>query len=204
MSAPTSPEFLKISPGLVTWSVYSKEVKTDLFGHAHLHQDNLVLIDPVMPHTTRIWDQIIQMGNPNLIILTNGNHARDSRRIARDFHMPIAASAASIPSLGFKPDIILDGNFQIQGLRSINCPGAGPGETALFSSKMNTLFLGDALINLPSTGLQFLPDKYCTDPKLNRKSLAMLLNFSYQNILMAHGIPLVGDARDKLRQLLRT
>jgi len=196
------PDFLQIAPGVATWSVYSKECKTQFFAHAHVYQDNLVLVDPVLPASAKIWSRILSLGTPNLIVLTNGNHERHSLKIAREYGLPVATGPETISGISFKPDIILDGNFQIQGLRSIACPGAGPGETALFSDSTSTLMVGDALIHLPETGFQLLPDKYCTDASHLVLSLLPLLDLPFKNLLMAHGIPITRDARRQLRDLL--
>ncbi len=196
------PSILKVAPGVATWSVYSEDCKTDCFGHAHVHQGNLVLIDPILPASLEIWEQILKLGTPNLIILTNGNHERHARKFAKEYDLPIAASIEATPELSRKPDIILDGQPKIQGLRPIACPGGGAGETALFSDSTKTLLVGDSIINLPSTGFQLLPDKYCTDPVRLKQSLATLLNLPFEHLLMAHGIPLTNSPKTKLRQLL--
>lgn len=196
------PDFLKVAPGVATWSVYSEECKTWLFAHAHVYQDNLVLVDPVLPASAKIWNQILRLGTPNLIVLTNGNHERHSLKIAREYDVPVATGPETHPEISFKPDIILDGNFQIQGLRSIACPGAGPGETALFSDVTSTLIVGDSIIHLPEIGFQLLPEKYCTDASQLSLSLLPLLDLPFKNLLMAHGIPVSRDARKKLRDLI--
>lgn len=198
------PSFLKVTSGVVTWSVYSEECKTDCFGHAVSHQDKIVLIDPILPASVEIWDKILELGYPNLIILTNGNHERHARKVAKEYDIPLAAGIHAISELKQKPDVFLDGQAKIQGLRPIPCPGAGAGETALFSEPTQTLILGDSVINLPQTGLQLLPDKYCTDPAQLKKSLTALLDLPFKYVLMAHGIPLTNSPKTKLKALLKS
>ncbi|MEM1157952.1 MAG: hypothetical protein AAF649_10005 [Verrucomicrobiota bacterium] len=197
------PSFLKVATGVVTWSVYSKECKTDCFGHATSHQGNLVLIDPILPDSLEIWNQIMRLGTPSLILLTNGNHERHARKVAQEYSLPLGAGIEAVSELSQKPEIILDGQVKMQGLRPVLCPGAGPGETALYSEATKTLILGDSIINLPETGLQILPDKYCSNPVQLRQSLASLLNLNFDQLIMAHGIPLTDDPKGKLRKLLR-
>ncbi|MEM6884088.1 MAG: hypothetical protein AAF571_03595 [Verrucomicrobiota bacterium] len=199
-----SPSFLKVAPGVVTWCIYSKECKTDCFGHAVAHQGNLVLIDPILPGSLEIWNKIMKLGTPNLILLTNGNHERHALKIADEYGLPLGAGIEAVSELSKKPQIILDGQVKMQGLRPMPCPGAGPGETALYSESTKTLILGDSVINLPETGLQLLPDKYCKDPAQLKKSLATLLNLNFEQLLMAHGIPLTDDPKRELRKLLRS
>jgi len=175
---------MKVAPGVATWSVYSEECKTDCFGHAISHQGNLVLVDPILPESIEIWDKIIKLGTPNLIVLTNGNHERHTRKVANEYGLPVAAGIEAIPELIQKPEIILDGQVKMQGLRPFPCPGAGPGETALYSESTKTLILGDSVINLPETGMQLLPDKYCSHPVKLKKSLALLLNLNFDQLIM--------------------
>jgi len=193
---------MKVAPGVVTWSVYSEECKTDCFGHAISHQGNLVLVDPILPESIEIWDKIIKLGTPNLIVLTNGNHERHTRKVANEYGLPVAAGIEAIPELIQKPEIILDGQVKMQGLRPFPCPGAGPGETALYSESTKTLILGDSVINLPETGMQLLPDKYCSHPVKLKKSLALLLNLNFDQLIMAHGIPLTDSPKRDLKKLL--
>lgn len=199
----TCPEFKKVAPGVVTWSVYSEDCKTHCFGHAVTHQENLVLIDPILPASLEIWNKIMKLGTPNLIILTNGNHERHSLKVAKEYGIPIGACATAVSELSRKPEIILDGQVKMQGLRPLRCPGGGHGELALYSESTKTLVLGDSVINLPETGFQLLPEKYCTDPAQLKRSLATLLNFDFDILLMAHGVPLTSSAKSKLRNLLK-
>jgi hypothetical protein len=64
------------------------------------------------------------------------------------------------------------------------------------------LVVGDALIHLAPHGLMPLPDKYCTDPALLRKSLATLLSLPIRRIFFAHGDPILQDGAERIRKLL--
>ena len=64
------------------------------------------------------------------------------------------------------------------------------------------MVMGDALINFEPHGFGLLPSKYCLDPKLMRRSLRKLLDYSFARIFFAHGIPILSGARAKVEQLL--
>ena len=67
------------------------------------------------------------------------------------------------------------------------------------------LALGDAVINLDSEkGLELLPDKYCDDPRENRRSLEKLLALDFHILTFAHGLPVTQRAKEKLRALLQS
>ena len=64
--------------------------------------------------------------------------------------------------------------------------------------------IGDALINFDPYGFTFLPDKYCTNSKLMRRSLAKLLDYCFERMLFAHGTPIQSNARQRLEALLKS
>ena len=88
------------------------------------------------------------------------------------------------------------------GFLPIPLPGAGEGETAFFHNSTGSLVLGDALINLAPHGLMLLPDKYCTDPSLLRKSLGKILDFPVRRIFFAHGDPILSSPLPLLSKIL--
>ena len=88
------------------------------------------------------------------------------------------------------------------GFSSVPLPGAGEGETAYLHNSTRTLVVGDALINLAPHGLGPLPDKYCTDPALLKKSLGKLLDLSVRRIFFAHGDPILQDGGGRIQKCL--
>jgi hypothetical protein len=81
--------------------------------------------------------------------------------------------------------------------------GAPVGEIAIHLEDRNgTMVIGDALINFEPYGFALLPPKYCTDAKVMRRSLAKLLDYSFERMLFAHGLPILAGARERLAQLL--
>jgi len=50
--------------------------------------------------------------------------------------------------------------------------------------------------------MQLLPDKYCSHPVKLKKSLALLLNLNFDQLIMAHGIPLTDSPKRDLKKLL--
>lgn len=115
------------------------------------------------------------------MIRTNGNHDRACAELTIKTKGRLARTAP--------------------GFTAIPLPGAGEGEMAYFHESTGTLVVGDALINLTPHGLMPLPDKYCSDPSLLRKSLRRLLDLPVERIFFAHGAPILSSAQSKLRSL---
>ena len=193
----------KSAPGFYSWSFYNPEVKAECFSHVFIHDQSLIVIDPSqMPD--KMAAELKKLGTPVVILLTNGNHSRASQQLKKQWMVPIGAAADAIEELQFVPEIIVDSLVQIHGLKPIALPGGAPGEFAFYSAKTKTMVVGDAIINTGSSGLAVLPDKYCNNPALLKRSLRKLLEFDFENLLMAHGEPLIESAHFQIETLLNT
>lgn len=191
----------ELPSGLVTWSAYDDKIKTVVSSCAICHNHKLVLVDPIQAGED-IEADLIHLGTPTTIVLTNGNHERASLYWKEKFNIPVAASVLAIKELSFKPEIILEDARRLHELKPIPLPGGGPGETALYSELTRTMVVGDALTHLEESGLQLLPDTYCQDPAQNKQSVAKLLDYTFDTMLFAHGSPLCINPLGKLKTLL--
>jgi len=117
--------------------------------------------------------------------------------------VPIFAQRETFPD-GKRPRLveITDGARVCGEIEVIEISGAVAGEVAL-CNPMNggTLVIGDSLINCEPYGFAFLPRRYCLDEKEIRRSLRRLLRFRAEQILFAHGTPILSGANRRLEQL---
>jgi glyoxylase-like metal-dependent hydrolase (beta-lactamase superfamily II) len=197
-------EFQALSDTLYHWSVYEPSVKTEIGCSAFKLPSGFVVIDPV-PLADEAWQELLALAPLRAILLTNGNHVRDAVALGKKHQVPVATAPDTRRDITeLRPDVTLLPNEQLYGITAIAIPGATPGETA-FYSKTGVIVLGDAIINMSTeTGLEFLPDKYCSDAKQNRASLRKLLDFDFHTLTMAHGAPVTTRAKEKLTALLNT
>ena len=131
--------------------------------------------------------QIGSMGRIAGIVVTNENHERAAAQFAETFKAPIYRN----------------GPFADGGLTIVRIEGGPAGEIAVHSNNGNgTMVIGDALINFEPYGFTLLPPKYCTHAKLMRRSLAQLLDYSFERMFFAHGMPILSSARKQLESLL--
>ena len=178
-------EIEPVSPGIFLWRFYDPSVKADLFSTAVAIASSTHLIDPI----PLALEAMAALRGVAGVITTNENHARASSDFAARFRVPIY-SALSDP---FAP-----------GLTPIRIDGAPAGEIAIYSDMDGgAVFIGDALINFEPYGFTFLPAKYALNFKLMRKSLAKLLDYSFERMLFAHGMPILSQARERLELLLK-
>lgn len=193
------PEYSTVRPGLFHWQGYEPAVKCDCSSTATVTAAGLVFIDPIPLADDVLKDLVAEsFSAPAAVVLTSGNHQRESLALAKRFGIPVFAPEDA------GEDIIADQRFRpgdpVAGMESIALPGFGPGETAFLHG--GTLIFGDALINLQSEGLRLLPEKYREDKKQSLRSLAALRGLKPQLLLFAHGHPIIQNALSCLQSCL--
>ena len=178
-------ELEPVAPGVFLWRAYDASIKADLFSTGLKIPSGTYLVDPI-PLAS---DAAGPLTNVAGIIVTNKNHERSASDFASQFQVPTHSDASqSFP----------------QGLTAIPIEGAAPGEIAVYwKGGGGVMVIGDALINFDPYGFTFLPAKYCTNHKLMRRSLAKLLDYSFERMLFAHGTPIQSRAQQRLGALLK-
>ena len=193
------PEYSILRPGLFHWQGYELEVKCDCTSTAIVTASGLIFIDPIPLADAPLKDLVAEsFSAPAAVVLTSGNHQRESLTLAKRFGVPVFAPADA------GDDIIADQRFRpgdpVAGMESIALPGFGPGETVFLNE--GALIFGDALINLEPEGLRLLPEKYREDKKQSIRSLAALKQVKPEVLLFAHGHPITQQATQKLSAIL--
>jgi glyoxylase-like metal-dependent hydrolase (beta-lactamase superfamily II) len=198
-------EFARLNDALVHWSFYDPAVKCEVGCTALRTRSGWTVVDPV-PLVTDAWTELLAEAPLRAILLTNGNHVRDTLGLRARHQVPVVTAAVTRKDIAeLRPAVTLLPTELLYGITAVAIPGATPGETAFFSQDARALILGDAVINVvPEKGLEFLPDKYCDNARQNRESLRLLLELDFDILTLAHGAPIVSRAKDKLAALLAT
>ena len=138
--------FVHQSSNLLSWNAYDPSIKADLTSNAILTQNSWWFIDPIQPPDD--YHAALD-GKPVLgILLTNENHQRDARRLARELGAKIYAHEAAVPHLPNPPNGTFKDKKTIkQGPKPYFIPGPSYGETSYFFKEQKILAIGDALIN---------------------------------------------------------
>ena len=195
------PEYSTVRPGLFHWHRYEPAVKCDCSSMAIVTPAGLIFIDPIPLADEALKELVAEsFSAPAAVVLTSGNHQRESLSLAKRFGIPVFAPADA------GDDIIADQLFRsgdpVAGMESIDLPGFGPGETGFLHE--GALIFGDALINLEPEGLRLLPEKYREDKKKSLRSLAALKGLKAQILFFAHGNPIIQNAGSRLAGCLAT
>lgn len=189
------PEYSTVRPGLFHWQGYEPAVKCDCSSTAIVTSAGLIFVDPI-PLAEEALQELVSesFSSPAAVMMTSGNHQRESLALAKRFEIPVFAPSDA------GDDIIADQRFlsgdPAAGMESIALPGFGPGETVFLYE--STLIFGDALINLEPEGLRLLPEKYREDKKKSLRSLHALKSLKPQALLFAHGNPIIQNATSRL------
>ena len=189
-------ELEQISQAVSLWRRYDHKVKAELFSTALKAPAGICLVDPI-PLASEALLSLRQSGSITGILVTNENHTRAAPNFAETFAAPIYVHAALSGNPAFpKVKLVEDAEMFSEGLTAVLIDGGPTGEIALHCDAFGgTLVLGDALINFEPYGFGLLPNKYCVDPALMRRSLGKLLNYTFELIFFAHGTPILRDAR---------
>jgi len=196
-------EIQPVNDRLIFWQGYDPAVKVDLCSHALLTPEGWVVIDPI-PLGQVALDELLSGKSIASILITSANHERAAAVFKKQCAAPVVSHREAVAGLTIVPDRFLEDGTVFHGLNVISLPGFVPGEIALHSSgHRGVMLMGDAIINLQPGGLGILPAKYCDDPRTARKSLEKLLQFSFEVMTFAHGLPITTGAKLKIENLLK-
>jgi len=195
------PEYSTVRPGMFHWQGYEPAVKCDCSSTALVTEAGLIFIDPIPLADAALQDLVAEsFSAPASVLLTSGNHQRESLALAKRFGIPVFAPEDA------GEDIIADQRLRsgdpVAGIKAIALPGFGPGEAAFLHE--GRLIFGDALINLEPEGLRLLPEKYREDKKQSLRALAALHVLKPEVLLFALGHPIIQNADSRLAACLIT
>src|ERR1700677_3031666 len=85
-------EFQALSDTLYHWSVYEPSVKCEIGCTALKLPSGWVMVDPV-PLATPAWKELLAMAPVRAILLTNGNHVRNTVALLAQHKVPVVTAA---------------------------------------------------------------------------------------------------------------
>jgi hypothetical protein len=188
----------EIAPGLWHWTARRETIGKEVSSY-YLAEERVV-IDPMTPPERPEWFQ------PEHAILTCRHHSRDAWE------------------LGCPPWVVEQGAHELEGRGEFHTyawgdepPGGiiacevdalSPDETALFIPARRALAIGDGVVRWDGVeGLTFVPDFLMDDPEETRAGLKaayrrLLADLEFDHLLLAHGDPVISDAKQQLAALV--
>jgi hypothetical protein len=186
----------EIAPGIRHWTARHPKIGMDV--SSYWLPDLGVLIDPLA-----VPDEV---SGVETIALTNRHHRRSSlearERFGASVHVPRSGMQdwAGDPVEPYEPgDTLAGGAITVHEVGSI-CPD----ESALHIPSVSALAVADGVICYGGR-LRFVTDDLMDDPENTKRGLKeayarLSEELEFDNLLVAHGEPIAGDAREQLRE----
>ncbi|AFK21774.1 MBL fold metallo-hydrolase [Pyrococcus sp. ST04] len=171
----------------------------------------LICVDAGIESTCdKIVEKVKEIGKPlKLIILTHYHfdHTGSLRCLKEKFpEAKVVAHEEDSPSIeantGVKVDVKVKGGEVIEGVRIFHMPGHTRGSICILDEDSKSLFVGDLLMEKGGK-LEEIPRQYSLDPEMNRQRIKELLNIDFENLYPAHGNPVIGKAKERVKELVK-
>ena len=191
----------ELSPGLWHWTVPHDEIGAEV--SSYYLEPERVLIDPMVPPEGLEW--LERHGAPEHILLTNRHHDRHSWRVREAFGSTVHCVRNGLYELdGRGPAEPFDFGDELPGgARVYEVDAICPDETALHIPAYGALACADGVVH-SGERLGFVPDQLMDDPEDTKAALreayGRLLELDFDTLLLAHGQPIVGGAKQALTE----
>jgi hypothetical protein len=195
----------EIRPGLYHWTALHPRIREQV--SSYFVEPSRTLIDPMLPPDGGV--EPFRGRPPERIVLTNRHHYRDSDAFVGEFGCSVLCHEAGLHEFEGGPDVegFSFGQELTDGIVALEVGTICPEESALLIDATDrALAFADGLIRYGGE-LGFVPDALLGDDPDRVKrglldALAGLADHDPQDLLFAHGDPLVGDGGDALRRFV--
>jgi hypothetical protein len=191
----------EITPGLWHWTGRHPKIRIEV--SSYFVPEHGLLLDPLIPPEG--VDRLEELARPREILLTNRHHWRDCGELVERFDCTVRAPRVGMHEFDESQPVtpydfgesLLGGAVTVHEVDAI-CPD----ESALHIPSVSALAVADGVIHYGELG--FVSDDLMDDPENTkaglRKAYARLADeLEFENLLTAHGLPVVGGAREALR-----
>ncbi len=202
----------EVLPGIWHWTAPHRNIGNTLVSSYWLDEVG-VLIDPLIPEDAGIAFFEARPLPPQAVVLSNRHHYRDSARICEHFGCRVFVPNAGLhaftdeqPVVGYGAGDELPGELVPFVIGALS-----PDEDGLFLESASAIWVGDTLVRSPTdpdSRIGWVADSLMDDPERTKGGLleafgTVLRDYDFEHLLLAHGLPLVGNGRAELEQLVR-
>jgi hypothetical protein len=198
---------IELAPGLWHWTARRKSIGAEV--SSYYLESERVVIDPMIPPGGLKWFDTHTV--PEHAVLSNRHHDRDAWRLQDAFGCAVHCIRNGLYELeGRGPVEAFDFGDELPGGMIVHeIDAICPDETALYVPRHRALACADGVVRWRAGDeLQFVPDSLMDDPEDTKRQLReayrRLLGLDFDLLLLAHGEPVVGGARDALGAFVDT
>jgi hypothetical protein len=190
----------EVLPGVLHWT--APHPSAGIESGSHYLVEEGILIDPIAPPEGVEWFDGREIRE---ILLTNRHHTRSAFELQDRLGVTIRAPQTGmhdLPADRVRPYEF--GEELTAGIRPHAISGSWPDETALEIPGHRAVATADGVINYH--GLGFFPDHLLGDDaeeekqRLHAGFARLAAEVEFDHLLLAHGTPVIGDARERLRR----
>jgi hypothetical protein len=191
----------EIAPGIWHWTARHPHIGVDV--SSYFLPEPGVLLDPLAPD--EVLDRLEELGPPREVLLTNRHHWRDCPKLIERFGVTVRASRPGMHEFSDdQPVEPFDFGDELAGgaLTAYEVGGICPDESALHAPAVGALAVADGVMHYDE--LRFVPDNLMDEPERTKEQLRSAYRrltdeLEFDHLLTAHGEPVVGGARETLR-----
>ncbi len=202
----------EVIPGVFHWTAVHPRIHIEV--SSYWLEPHGVLFDPLVPPAEGIEWFASRSAEPAVVLLSNRHHYRHADRFAERFGCSVLVNSEGLHEFthgerveGFSVGDELPGGVVAHPMDAI-CPD----DTALVLADRRAVVLADGVVRGGPHGqdgpLGFVPDSLMDDPPETKQGLLaacrrLLDEVRFDHLLLAHGGPVIGDARAALEDLVR-
>jgi len=196
----------EIATGLWHWTARHPKIHIEV--SSYYVPERALLFDPVVPPEG--VERLEELAPPREILLTNRHHWRDCGDLVERFGCTVRAPRVGMHEFsdGQPVEPYDFGDSLVGGAVTVYEVGAiCPDESAIHVPSVSALAVADGVIHYGA--LEFVSEDLMDDPEHTKVALkeayARLADeLEFENLLTAHGAPVVGGAREALRDFAAT
>jgi hypothetical protein len=195
----------EIAPGIFHWTAFHDGIHQRV--HSSYVPESATLIDPMEPDEGLEW--FAERTPPERILLSNRHHYRHSGRFVDRFGCRVLCHKSGLQEFEGGPAVQgFAWNDEVApGITAREVGALCPEESALYiDTGGGALSVADGVVEWPGKeGLAFVPDNLLgDDPEAIKDGLRTAYGrladeLEFDTLLMAHGSPVAGGAREALR-----
>jgi hypothetical protein len=193
----------EIARGLWHWTARRRSIGMEV--SSYYLQPERVLLDAMIPLEGVEWFE--EHGAPEHVLLSNRHHDRDAWQLRDVFGCTVHCISNGVYELeGRGPvEAFKFGDELPGGIVAHEVDATCPDETALHIPSHRAVACADGVVRDSHSGpLEFVSDYLMDEPERTKQNLRgayrALLDLDFDVLLLAHGAPLVGGAKDALRE----